>query len=121
MRHVAMIVAMVMPEIGFEDEPIIPTIRDETVTKKKPNTIIITADNKLVGIFGIKTIKAIRPRLPISTKVIGNSLSVLFIALFSSLFLAPKFLKDSLKALIMVGSVFIKVMIPPKVTAPAPI
>ncbi len=32
--EVAMIVAMVMPEIGLELEPMIPTILLETVTKK---------------------------------------------------------------------------------------
>ena len=30
---------MVMPEIGFDDEPIRPVMRDETVTKKKPKMI----------------------------------------------------------------------------------
>ena len=34
--QVRMSVAMVMPEIGLDEEPISPTIRDETVTKKKP-------------------------------------------------------------------------------------
>ena len=29
-------VAIVMPETGFDDDPISPTIRDETVTKKNP-------------------------------------------------------------------------------------
>ena len=31
-------VAMVMPETGFEEDPIRPTMRDETVTKKNPKT-----------------------------------------------------------------------------------
>ncbi|OQA03688.1 MAG: hypothetical protein BWY67_02400 [Bacteroidetes bacterium ADurb.Bin397] len=34
---VPMSVAIVIPEIGFEELPIIPTIRLETVTKKNPN------------------------------------------------------------------------------------
>ncbi len=33
-----MSVAIVMPEIGFDDVPMRPTMRDETVTKKKPKT-----------------------------------------------------------------------------------
>ena len=33
-------VAIVMPEIGFDDEPIRPVMRDETVAKKKPNSTI---------------------------------------------------------------------------------
>ncbi len=31
-------VATVIPEIGFDDDPISPVRRDETVTKRKPNT-----------------------------------------------------------------------------------
>ena len=45
MRQVAMMVAMVIPEIGLEEEPIIPTIRDDTVTKKNPKITIIMAGN----------------------------------------------------------------------------
>jgi hypothetical protein len=37
-RHVAMSVAMVIPEIGFDELPMIPTMRLDTVTKKKPKT-----------------------------------------------------------------------------------
>ena len=37
-RHVPISVAMVIPEIGFDELPMMPTIRLETVTKKKPNT-----------------------------------------------------------------------------------
>src|SRR5687768_11160530 len=42
-RQVSKSVATVMPEIGFDDEPIVPVRRDETVTNKKPNTTIIAA------------------------------------------------------------------------------
>ena len=31
-------VAIVMPEIGFDEEPIKPVMRDDTVAKKKPNS-----------------------------------------------------------------------------------
>ena len=34
---------MVMPEIGFDDEPTSPVRRDETVTNRKPNSRIMTA------------------------------------------------------------------------------
>ena len=37
-RQVSSNVATVMPEIGFDDEPISPVRRDETVTKRKPKT-----------------------------------------------------------------------------------
>jgi hypothetical protein len=39
-------VAIVIPEMGFEDDPNKPTIRDETVTKKKPNKTISKPANK---------------------------------------------------------------------------
>src|SRR5580704_11036622 len=35
-RQVNASVATVIPEIGFDDEPISPVKRDETVTKRKP-------------------------------------------------------------------------------------
>ena len=35
-------VAIVIPEMGFDDVPMSPVIRDETVTKKKPKTTIRT-------------------------------------------------------------------------------
>ena len=38
-----MSVAIVMPEMGFEEEPMIPTMRDDTVTKMKPNTMTSSA------------------------------------------------------------------------------
>src|SRR5262245_13933042 len=38
MRHVSASVATVMPEIGFDEEPISPVKRDDTVTNKKPKT-----------------------------------------------------------------------------------
>ena len=46
-RHVIRSVATVIPEIGFDEEPISPVILEETVTKKKPKTIIKIADKKL--------------------------------------------------------------------------
>src|SRR5580765_3023233 len=42
-RHVKSSVATVMPEIGFEDEPISPVNRDETVTNRNPNSRMSSA------------------------------------------------------------------------------
>src|SRR5437899_50435 len=42
MRHVKSSVAIVMPEIGFDDEPMTPVIRELTVTKRNPNNTTIT-------------------------------------------------------------------------------
>ena len=36
-----------MPEIGFDEEPISPVMRDETTEKKKPNTTIRAAASRL--------------------------------------------------------------------------
>src|SRR2546428_269907 len=44
--HVSKRVAMVIPEIGLEDEPISPVKRDDTVTKRKPKTRIIRPPTK---------------------------------------------------------------------------
>ena len=66
----------------------------------------------------IIAIKATRTTAPTSTNTSGKSFSVLRV-----LFPAEPALKspiESLKALTMVGRVFIRVIIPPKVTAPAP-
>ena len=40
MAEVAISVAMVMPEMGLAEEPISPTMRELTVTKRKPKTTI---------------------------------------------------------------------------------
>lgn len=45
-------VAMAMPETGLFDDPISPTMREETVAKKKPNTSTISAPRKLTGMAG---------------------------------------------------------------------
>ena len=39
--------AIVMPEIGFDELPMRPVMRDDTLTKKKPNTTVSTAASGL--------------------------------------------------------------------------
>src|ERR1043166_4504846 len=46
-RHVSSNVATVMPEIGFEDDPISPVSLEETVTNKKPKATIRMAPSRL--------------------------------------------------------------------------
>src|SRR5437016_13010590 len=65
-------VATVMPEIGFEDEPISPVSRDDTVTNKNPNTITKTApsnpcSDKPRPSFGDSASKNTSTRLPATT------------------------------------------------------
>src|SRR6266581_3355296 len=55
-RHVSSKVATVIPEMGFDDEPISPVSREETVTKRKPNSTIRNAPSQSIcnsGIHGI--------------------------------------------------------------------
>ena len=47
MRHVSNSVAIIMPEVGQDDEPTSPVSRDETVTKRKPKAMMRIAPNKL--------------------------------------------------------------------------
>ena len=47
-RHVSSSVATVMPEIGFDEEPISPVSRDDTVTNRKPKTTISSAPSRFM-------------------------------------------------------------------------
>src|ERR1700753_2656165 len=47
--EVAMSVAMVIPETGFDELPINPTMRDDTVTNKKPNSATSTEAARLAS------------------------------------------------------------------------
>src|SRR5687767_12477805 len=76
--QVRMSVAMVMPEMGFDEDPISPTIRDDTVTKKKPKITTRIDATKLpcVGSRGASARNRARRTVPASTSVIGMSRSV---------------------------------------------
>ena len=73
-----MSVAIVIPEIGLEELPISPVMRDDTVTKKKPNSTMRIAERALpwVGVPGAKTRKMARASEPMSTTRSGRSRSV---------------------------------------------
>src|SRR6266513_339651 len=53
-RQVSNSVATVMPEIGFDDEPISPVKRDETVTNRKPKATISKAPRNATKILTCK-------------------------------------------------------------------
>src|SRR5258708_29681133 len=76
MRQVNSKVATVIPEIGFDDEPISPVSRDDTVTNRNPNARIKSAPSRFIFNDGEAQIAAISPRHPSATNVIGRSLSV---------------------------------------------
>ncbi|MBA7641043.1 hypothetical protein ES703_48715 [subsurface metagenome] len=78
-------VTIVIPDVGFEDTPIMPTILDETVTKQKAKmtmqTEAIIRTRKVVlmpRIWGASIIMIITIRIPRPRTVMGRSVSVLF-------------------------------------------
>ena len=98
---------MVIPEVGFEVTPTSPTMRDETVTKKKAKIAIISAASART------TSESMKPRIPgttvstsrISTRMISSvrnerSRSVRCAALATPLLI---WLKPSLNDSIIVG------------------
>jgi len=67
--------------MGLLDEPIKPTMREETVTKKAPKIITRRPSNNLlkmllpgIRVLGKKAITRIRTRLPMPTIFIERSL-----------------------------------------------
>src|ERR1700693_78051 len=121
--HVAMIVAIVMPEIGFDDVPMIPTMREDTVTKKNPNTTTrspMTSEpgKGPCGKPGRTVMRRARTMEPMTTTPMPRSLSVRLTLLPSAP--APNYLTDSRNADTIVGSVLTRVMTPAQATAPAP-
>ena len=114
-------VAMVIPETGFEEDPIRPTMRDETVTKKNPKTTTRIDATKLpcVGIRGATTRKSASRTVPPRTTVNGTSRSVR--ARDAAPPLAEKSFTLSRKDDTMVGMVRASVMRPAASTAPAPV
>ena len=69
-------VAMAMPDTGLLEEPIRPTIREETVAKKKPNTITIRAVKKFRGMAGSSHMTTAMSSTPSRTSFKGRSCSV---------------------------------------------
>jgi hypothetical protein len=119
--HVRISVAIVMPEIGLDEDPISPVIRDDTVTKKNPNTTIRTAARKFpcVGILGAIARKTASASEPARTKIIGRSRSVRTVdALVDP---ALKSFTLSRNDDTIVGMVRASVISPEASTAPAPV
>ena len=122
---------MVIPEIGLDDVPIRPQMRDETVTKRKPKITTRTAATRLANApvgapgIGMKVRKAhIATAIisdPPSTTLLGRSFDV---RLTTSAPVAPRaFWKSAAparSAAMIVGNVRINVIRPAAATAPAP-
>ncbi len=75
-----MMVAMVMPDTGFDDVPMMPTMRLDTVTKKKPKTTTsspVSSDpGKAPGRLGSRATIATMATEPPTTTDRGRSRSV---------------------------------------------
>src|SRR6266478_1000831 len=67
---------MVMPEMGLELEPISPVSREETVTKRKPQRIIITAPMRFMCRLGANRMATMSAAMPTKTNFIERSRSV---------------------------------------------
>ena len=64
MRQVNNSVATVIPEIGFDEEPISPVTREETVTKRKPKAMMSSAPRKFMCSDGASMMPTISPTMP---------------------------------------------------------
>jgi hypothetical protein len=112
-------VAIVIPEIGFDEEPMSPVMRDDTVAKKKPNSTmrIDTTMLPCVGRPGITMRKSASAAVPASTTTIGMSRSVRMALVVPP---APKPFSPSRADEMIVGRVRASVISPAASTAPAP-
>src|SRR5262245_55300496 len=129
--QVAISVAIVIPEMGLDEVPIRPTMRDDTVTKRKPKTTTstdaITLARKPVGAPGTG-LNVSSPHIisttsaePASTTVVLRSRAVRPAASGEAPSLS--FLRSAapaLRAATIVGTVFSSVIRPAAATAPAP-
>ena len=66
-------VAIAIPETGLLELPTRPTIREDTVAKKKPNTTIIAAPSNVTGIAGTTQMIRIIATIPNRIICIGRS------------------------------------------------
>ena len=126
MRQVSSSVAMVMPEIGLDDEPISPVNREDTVTNRKPKTMMSSAPRRFILSVGTATMPTMSTMRPMPTKLMGRSRSVRGMATASAgrAAASARPLRASrrppTRPCQIVGSERTRLMMPPAVTAPAP-
>ena len=111
---------MVIPEIGFDDDPTSPVSRDETVTKRKPKIMISSAPARFIWSDRKVSIRTTSPMIPPITHRVGISCSVLAMV-------APATVESPRRSLIparmlarMVGIDRNILIMPAVATAPAP-
>ena len=110
-------VAMAIPDTGLLLLPTIPTIREDTVAKKKPKITMMIAPTGLIGIAGASHITMATTTMPMST--VRMEISVCVLSPVSTFLPKPFMALANVRT--MVGNVLIRLMIPPAATAPAPI
>ena len=122
MLQVMISVAIVMPEIGFDELPMSPVMRDDTVTKKKPKTTIEDGGEEVplhrhAGRDGQEQREEQRARRARSTSACRARCA----AVPPGPAAAPKSFTLSRNEAMMVGSVRASVIRPAASTAPAPV
>ncbi len=120
MRQVKRSVATVMPEIGFEEEPISPVNREETVTKRKPKRMMRSAPRMFMWSLGASMMTARRATMPMPTSLSERSWSVRGVAIPALPCRPFKSARPPFKPCQIVGSERKRLMMPPAATAPAP-
>lgn len=125
-RQVSSSVATVIPEMGLDEEPISPVSREETVTKRKPNSTMNKAPTRPSTVkpspsCGAAAIASTSPMLPKITSVNGRSRSVRGrprpFSLLAPVDKSPSAPRSERK---MSGMACTMLMMPPVATAPAP-
>jgi len=119
-RQVSSSVATVIPEMGLEELPISPVIRELTVTKKKPATTISRADTRFTWSGGDSQMSTTSSTEPPTTTLIGRSRSVRGTSTTTPRRLARKVRTLRRKASTMLGIERTRLISPPAATAPAP-
>jgi len=119
-RQVPSKAAIVMPEIGFAEDPICPVTREDTVAKKNPKVTISTAPSRFTPSCGSRVRTMASAIEPPTVREMGRSSSVRGRVI---VWLRPeprRSFRLEAKELTMVGSERASAMIPAEATAPAP-
>ncbi len=123
-RQVNSSVAIVIPEIGLDDEPITPVIRELTVTNRNPNRTIIappiSRPVKSVGIRWDAAIASTSPSEPKMTTAMGRSRSVRATPLSSPRLPDRRSRRLPVTEATIRGRALSMLRMPPAATAPAP-
>ena len=113
-----MMVAMAMPDTGLLEEPMRPTIREDTVAKKKPKTTTMTAPSRFTGNAGSSQMATAMTTMAMSSTGMGISCSVRRVEALPALFMP---FMACLKVRTIRGKLLMRLMMAPVARAPAPV